>query len=151
VVTHGNPVPPHRPSRGVAKALGMRIAAASIGCVLVAGCAHSGGVLKMGPDTYTASAAASPARGGISGARTIALGQANQHCTQMGKEILVTNVSTATINIYGAGSAEVTFRCLAKGDPEVVAAGKSATPGESLARPAAVRATRSQSDPMESC
>jgi hypothetical protein len=32
----------------------------------------------------------------------------------MGKAILVTNVGTATTNIYGAGSAEVTFRCVDK-------------------------------------
>jgi len=70
--------------------------------------------VKMGPDTYTVSAAAAPARGGSSEARKIALTAANEHCAQMGKEILVTNVDTATTNIYGAGSAEVTFRCLAK-------------------------------------
>lgn len=97
----------------------MRIAVASIACVLFAGCAQSSGVLKMGPDTYTVSAAAAPARGGSSEARKIALTEANQHCAQMGKEILVTNVGTATTNIYGAGSAEVTFRCLTKGDPEL--------------------------------
>ena len=73
----------------------------------------------MGPDTYTVSAAAAPARGGSSEARKIALTEANEHCTQMGKEILVTNVGTATTNIHGAGSAEVTFRCLTKGDPEL--------------------------------
>jgi hypothetical protein len=97
----------------------MRVAAAAIGCGLLAGCAHSSGVLKMGPDTFTASAAASPARGGVSGARQIALAEANEHCVRMGQEILVTNITTATINIYGAGSAEVTFRCLAKGGPEL--------------------------------
>jgi hypothetical protein len=37
----------------------------------------------------------------------------------MGKEILVTNIGTATTNVYGAGSADITFRCLSKGDPEL--------------------------------
>src|SRR5713101_9637431 len=92
----------------------MRTAVTCLACVLFAGCAHSSGVLNMGPDTYTVSAAAAPARGGSSEARKIALTAANDHCAQMGKEILVTNVDTATTNIYGAGSAEVTFRCLAK-------------------------------------
>ena len=67
--------------------------------------AKSRGVLKMGPDTYTISAAAAPARGGSSEARKIALTEANQRCAQMGREILVTNVRTATTNIYGAGTA----------------------------------------------
>ena len=97
----------------------MKIAVAAIACLLLSACAQSSGVLKMGPDTYTVSAAAAPARGGSSEARRIALTEANQHCAQMGKEILVTNVGTATTNIYGAGSTEVTFRCLAKGDPDL--------------------------------
>ncbi len=92
----------------------MRISVAFLACLLLAGCAQSSGVLKMGPDTYTISAAAAPARGGSSEARKIALAEANQHCTQMGKEILVTNIGTATTNLYGAGSAEVTFRCVAR-------------------------------------
>jgi hypothetical protein len=92
----------------------MWTAATCVACVLFAGCAQSSGVLKVGPDTYTVSAAAAPARGGSSEARKIALTEANQHCAEMGKEILVTNVGTATINAYGAGTAEVTFRCLDK-------------------------------------
>lgn len=82
-------------------------------------CAQSSGVLKMGPDTYTVSSAAAPARGGYSEARKIALAEANQYCSSQGKEILVTNVNTATINAFGAGSADITFRCLSKGDPEL--------------------------------
>ena len=87
--------------------------------VLLAACAQSSGVLKMGPDTFSVSAAAAPARGGYSEARKLALQEANQYCAQMGKEILVKNVGTATTNVYGAGSADVTFRCLSKGDPEL--------------------------------
>lgn len=83
------------------------------------GCAQSSGVLKLGPDTYTTSAAAAPARGGSSEARKLALIEANEYCTQLGKEILVTNIGTATTNLYGAGKAEVTFRCLTKSDPEL--------------------------------
>ena len=89
-------------------------------CALLATCAQSSGVLKMGPDTFSVSAAAAPARGGSSEARKIALTEANQYCAQIGKEIIVTNVGTATTNIYGAGSAEVTFRCLDKGDLELL-------------------------------
>jgi hypothetical protein len=92
----------------------MRLSAGCAACLLFAGCAQSSGVLKMGLDTYTISAAAAPARGGSSEARKIALAEANQHCAQMGREILVTNIGTATTNLYGAGSAEVTFRCVAR-------------------------------------
>jgi hypothetical protein len=86
---------------------------------LFVGCTQSSGVLKLGPDTYTTSAAAAPAAGGSSEARRIALTQANEHCGQLGKEILVTNIGTATTNLHGAGEAEVTFRCLTKGDPDL--------------------------------
>ena len=99
--------------------LPVKIFVTCFACVLLVSCSQSSGVLRMGPDTYTVSAAAAPARGSSSGARKIALTEANQYCAQMGKEILVTNVGTASTNIYGAGSAEVTFRCFAKGDPEL--------------------------------
>ncbi len=99
--------------------LSQRTAIACVACVLVAGCAHSSGVLKLGPDTYTVSAAASAARGGWASAQKTALTTANDHCAQMGKEILVTNVDAARTNVYGGGSSAVTFRCLDKGDPEL--------------------------------
>ena len=38
----------------------------------ITGCAASSGVLKMGLDTYTISASASPARGGVAGAKATA-------------------------------------------------------------------------------
>jgi hypothetical protein len=81
---------------------------------VLAGCTHSSGVLKLGPDTYTTSAAAAPAAGGSSEARRIALTEANQYCAKMGKEILVKNIGAAS-----GTSTEITFRCLSKGDPEL--------------------------------
>lgn len=73
---------------------------------------YSSGVLPMGPDTYTVSADDLNA----STAKQAALGQAQNHCSSLGKEILVTNTKTSreTRNIY-----DVTFRCLSKGDPEL--------------------------------
>ena len=88
-------------------------------CVLIAGCAMSSGVLKMGPGTYTISATAAPPRGGHSKAMEIALTEANQYCTQMGKEILVMNTQTVASAPFRGGSMEVTFRCLDKDDPEL--------------------------------
>lgn len=94
----------------------MKLFVTCFACVLLASCTHSSGVLKMGPDTYTVSAAAHPIRGGPSEARKIAMTEANQYCTRMGKEILVANAGVASINVDGAGSVEVTFRCFDKGD-----------------------------------
>ena len=81
----------------------------------MAACTRSSGVLKLGPDTYTTSTAASPIRGGSGEARRIALSEANEYCGQLGKEIFVTNFRTSFQE--GAGKAEVTFHCLSKGDP----------------------------------
>lgn len=93
----------------------MRVLAACIACIILAACTtQSSGVLKMGPDTYSASAAATPIAGGYSEARRIALTEANQYCLQMGREILVENIGAATYT-----SAQVTFRCLSKDDPEL--------------------------------
>lgn len=93
----------------------MRVLAACIACSILAACTtQSSGVLKMGPDTYSASAAATPIAGGYSEARKIALTEANQYCLQMGREILVKNIGAATYT-----SAQVTFRCLSKDDPEL--------------------------------
>jgi hypothetical protein len=86
--------------------------------IILAGCSSSGGVIKLGPDTFTSSAAAAGVRGGSLGACNLALTEANEYYTQLGKEIFVTNIGHATINEYGVGRAEITFRCLAKGDPE---------------------------------
>jgi hypothetical protein len=85
----------------------------------LAACAVSGTVAQMGPDTYSTSAVASPARGGSGEARNMVLAQANKHCSGMGKEIMVVDVSTKTLNAMGAGSADVTYRCLTKGDPDL--------------------------------
>lgn len=87
--------------------------------VLVTACAQSSGVLKMGPDTYTVSVHAAPARGGESGARALALTDANERCTREGKEILVTNISSGRSTHLPGGTVDVTFRCLAKGDPDL--------------------------------
>jgi len=85
----------------------------------IGGCAMSSGVQKLGPDTYSVSASAAPVRGGYSEARRIALEDANKYCSHIGREIVVTNVDTATTNVHGAGSADITFRCLLPGDPQL--------------------------------
>jgi hypothetical protein len=83
-------------------------------------CAATYDVAKLGPDTYTVSSAASPARGGASGARSLALARAAEYCQQMAREVMVINMAGQTTNIHGAGSADVSFRCLTANDPQLV-------------------------------
>ena len=87
--------------------------------LMLTACAMSSGVVKMGPDTYTVSVAASPARGGEIGAKSLAYEQASKQCSDMGKELLVTNTRAERTTTMGAGMTELTFRCLAAGDPDL--------------------------------
>jgi hypothetical protein len=87
--------------------------------VSVGACAMTQNIAELGPDTYTVGAAASPARGGASTARSMALQEAANFCRSQGKQILVKNLEDRTTNLYGAGSADVAFRCLNPGDPEL--------------------------------
>jgi len=85
--------------------------------IALSGCGlrtYSSGVLPMGPDTFSVSADdLNP-----STAKQAALTQAQHHCTSLGREILVTN--TRTTRGEARTLYDVTFRCLSKGDPELV-------------------------------
>jgi hypothetical protein len=96
-----------------------RALVASAVLTFLTSCAATYDVAKMGPDTYSVSAQASPARGGASGSRSMALNKATDYCQGMGREMLVKNISGHTTNIYGAGGVDVTFQCLVAGDPEL--------------------------------
>lgn len=73
------------------------------------GCAFTSNVTPVGPDTYFVSARAAPVRGGIEAARPMALQEASDYCTKLGKQVLVKSIDVA----------DVTFRCLAPGDPDL--------------------------------
>lgn len=92
------------------------IAVATAATYLLYGCGlktYSSGILQMGPDTYSVSADDLNA----STAKQAALGQAQAHCTSLGKELLVTNTKSFR---DGARSVyDVTFLCLSKGDPQL--------------------------------
>ena len=94
----------------------MRIAV--VGCaLLVTGCGlvtHSTGVQPLGPDTYTVTADDL----NYSAARGSALSQAQKYCIGQGKELLVTNQQGGTTSNTRSVTT-ITFRCLAKGDPEL--------------------------------
>jgi hypothetical protein len=73
-------------------------------------CAWQSEAMKIGPDTYQTSANASPARGGPTGAREMALQTANKKCEALGKEIEVTDVKSQ-YTFPANGVVTVTFRC----------------------------------------
>jgi len=70
----------------------MKTTFAALACLLASGCAWQSAALKIGEDTYQVSANASPARGGITGAREMALTNANAKCYSLGKKINVTDI-----------------------------------------------------------
>jgi hypothetical protein len=88
----------------------MRTAFALVTAMLVAGCAWQSEARKLGEDTYQVSANASPARGGVTGARDMALKNANAKCDSLGKSINVTDVTTEHAWPTN-GVATVTFTC----------------------------------------
>jgi hypothetical protein len=90
-----------------------------ISVTLLAGCAQSSGAMKMGPDTFLVSVHAAPVRGGIPGAQSLAISEANQKCESMGREVKVTNTSARRSGHLPGGTAEVIFQCLEKGDADL--------------------------------
>jgi hypothetical protein len=83
---------------------------------LLVGCGSTGGVMKLGPDTYTVSASKHYTSGGAV-AKTNALEAANNYCTQLGKELLVTNTTNGFEAPFYTYS--VTFNCLDKNDAQL--------------------------------
>lgn len=90
----------------------MKYVAALFSCALVAACTHNSGVQRVGPETYSISVVASPARGGATAAKRIALEKANKFCAESGRVILVSEMDSGTTNRHGDGSSEVTFQCV---------------------------------------
>ncbi|MCY1420999.1 hypothetical protein D9M71_366400 [compost metagenome] len=84
--------------------------------VSLSACVQSSGVLQLGPDTYSVSVHAAPARGGVSGAKEVALTEASSACHTQNKEILVTNLSSGPSAHFPGGTVDVTFQCLDRQD-----------------------------------
>lgn len=88
----------------------MRTAGVVFMCGLLVACAWQSKALKVGDNLYQVSANASPARGGVTGARGMALSNANKHCDAMSKSIEVVDIQTE--HAFPAnGVATVTFKC----------------------------------------
>ena len=74
------------------------------------GCAWKSSVLQLEEGVYQVSANASPARGGETGAREIALTKANDHCETLGTAITTTDIETGYA--FPSNSVvTVTFEC----------------------------------------
>ena len=87
------------------------------GSSLIGSCAHSG-VVKVGPDTYMiANSEWGFTSGGYQAAK--AINEGAQYCTSIGREILVLNSSQNDVSFGKTPAAQVRFRCLLRGDPEL--------------------------------
>lgn len=82
----------------------------TIASLAFSGCAWQSEALKVGDDTYQVSANASPARGGITGAREMALRNANAKCDSLGKKITVVDIKSEWA-FPANGVATITFAC----------------------------------------
>ena len=85
--------------------------------LVLSGCAHSG-VVAMGPDTYMI---ANTEWGFTSGSyqKAQALKEASAYCKGLGKEMLPISTSQNDVSFGKTPAAEVQFRCLPPGDPEL--------------------------------
>ncbi|MGH6825829.1 hypothetical protein [Methyloceanibacter sp.] len=101
-------------------ALALAVSIAAFG----AGCSTPARVTQIGPDTFTVSART--AHGGTASARDAALSAANQQCARLSKQLLVLKSSNnielnenkvTETNDIQSDIIDVTFRCLAAGDP----------------------------------
>jgi hypothetical protein len=86
--------------------------------------------LPVGTDTYTVSARTP--YGGTASARDAALSAANQQCARLSKKLLVlkssNNIELNENKDIVSDITDVTFRCLAAGDPELPRPNSQPTP-----------------------
>jgi hypothetical protein len=97
-------------------ALGLAVSIAAF----VAGCMTAARVtqpLPVGPDTYTVSSRTSS--GGTAPAREAAVSAAGQQCARLSKQLLALSSATNIGSNADEGAVDVTFHCLAAGDPEL--------------------------------
>jgi hypothetical protein len=88
----------------------MKVLLTVVASGLLVACAWQSKAMQVGKDMYQVSANASPARGGVTGARGMALTNANKHCESLSQSIEVIDIQTE--HAYPAnGVATVTFVC----------------------------------------
>jgi hypothetical protein len=93
------------------------LVAAALLATTAAGCAESGVVKELEPNSYFLTENYS--RGLFESAHQRGVSRAAEYCFKMDRRVLVDYVLQGPTNGHGAGSAEVNFRCLTRGDPEL--------------------------------
>lgn len=88
---------------------------------LVSGCASNSGVMPIGKDTFMVSRQAASGFSGSGTLKAEAFKEANEYCVNMGKSVQVINTNEAQPPfVFGNfPKAEIQFRCLNSGDPEL--------------------------------
>lgn len=88
-----------------------------VAVVVAAGaCAQDDGVQGTGANSYLLTENYS--RGLFESARNKAVSRAGDYCFQMNRRVLILEVAHGS-TWHGAGSVQVAFRCLYRGDPEL--------------------------------
>jgi hypothetical protein len=96
----------------------VRVVVAFAAYALFDGCGVHSDVVKVGPDTYMiARSDWGVSSGGYEKAKGI--GEAEKYCASLGREILVISTTQNDMRFGVQAAAEVRFRCLLKGDPEL--------------------------------
>lgn len=94
------------------------LVAAALFASAAAGCAGPpDDVKELGPNSYFLTE--NYGHGLFDSARQRAVSRAGQFCAKTDRRVLVDYVLQGHTNEHGAGSAEVNFRCLYRGDPEL--------------------------------
>jgi hypothetical protein len=95
----------------------MRWVAPAVAAATMTACSHSG-VVPMGPDTYMiANSEWGFSSGGYQKAKI--LQEASDYCHSLGKEMLPISSKQDDLRFGRTPSAEVQFRCLPAGDPDL--------------------------------
>ena len=88
-----------------------------VATAVLTACAHSG-VVSIGPDTYMiANSEWGFTSGGVQKAQVMQ--EASEYCKSIGKQILPISTSQNDVAWGKTPAAEVQFRCLSYGDPEL--------------------------------
>lgn len=93
------------------------LVAAALLATAVGGCAEAGAVKEVEPNSYFLTENYS--RGLFESAQQRAKTRAAEYCFKMDRRVFVDYLLQGPTNGHGAGSAEVNFRCLHRGDPEL--------------------------------
>ncbi|MGC6473008.1 MAG: hypothetical protein ACON4W_09065 [Parvibaculales bacterium] len=83
---------------------------------LIAACTTTSDVIVSSEGTFSVSAKAAPAAGGISAASNLAIEKAKAHCEKLGKIAVKQNQRERALNAVGAGMSSVEFKCVPKFD-----------------------------------